>query len=166
MSRQLADLRVAVMMSDGIELKERMMIVVLGITTKGRKIPLGLWDGSTENATVATALLSELVERGDRDAYGHGRSRETTAAQATPAFWLLAGYVSAGLSHRRSAPCPGGVTTALRTGARYGGASFRRARECASVLDEARRGRGWRKPRPCTLRSRQGPASGSLELRR
>jgi transposase-like protein len=28
------------------------------------KIPLGLWDGSTENAAVATALLSDLVERG------------------------------------------------------------------------------------------------------
>src|SRR5207253_5013711 len=26
--------------------------------------PLGLWEGSTENATVATALLSDLVERG------------------------------------------------------------------------------------------------------
>ena len=26
--------------------------------------PLGLWDGSTENATVATTLLSNLVERG------------------------------------------------------------------------------------------------------
>jgi hypothetical protein len=25
---------------------------------------LGLWEGSTENATVATALLSDLVERG------------------------------------------------------------------------------------------------------
>ena len=28
------------------------------------KIPLGLWEGSTENATVATALLADLVERG------------------------------------------------------------------------------------------------------
>ena len=28
------------------------------------KVPLGLWEGSTENATVATALLSDLVERG------------------------------------------------------------------------------------------------------
>jgi transposase-like protein len=64
MSRQLADLRLAVMMIDGIELKERMMIVALGITTEGIKIPLGLWEGSTENATVATALLSDLVERG------------------------------------------------------------------------------------------------------
>ena len=27
-------------------------------------MPLGLWPDSTENATVATALLSDLVERG------------------------------------------------------------------------------------------------------
>jgi len=39
-------------------------VVALGITTEGVKIPLGLWEGSTENATVATALLSDLVERG------------------------------------------------------------------------------------------------------
>jgi putative transposase len=64
MSRQLSDLRLAVMMLDGLELKGRMMIVALGITTEGVKIPLGLWEGSTENATVATALLSDLVERG------------------------------------------------------------------------------------------------------
>ncbi len=63
-SRQLADLRLAVMMLDGVELKGRMMIVALGITTEGVKIPLGLWEGSTENATVATALLSDLLERG------------------------------------------------------------------------------------------------------
>jgi putative transposase len=63
-ARQLADLRLAVMMLDGLELKGRMMIVALGITTEGVKIPLGLWEGSTENATVATALLSDLVERG------------------------------------------------------------------------------------------------------
>jgi len=64
MSRQLSDLRLAVMMLDGLELKGRMMIVALGITTEGVKVPLGLWEGSTENATVATALLSDLVERG------------------------------------------------------------------------------------------------------
>ena len=64
MSRQLGDLRLAVMMLDGIELKGRIKIVALGITTEGVKIPLGLWEGSTENATVATALLSDLVERG------------------------------------------------------------------------------------------------------
>jgi transposase-like protein len=51
-------------MLDGIELKGRTNIVALGISTDGLKIPLGLWEGSTENATVATALLADLVERG------------------------------------------------------------------------------------------------------
>ena len=64
MGRQLGDLRLAVMMLDGLELKGRMMIVALGITTQGVKIPLELWEGSTEHATVATALLADLVERG------------------------------------------------------------------------------------------------------
>lgn len=52
------------MMIDGIELKGRTNVVALGITTDGVKVPLGLWEGSTENATVATALLSDLVDRG------------------------------------------------------------------------------------------------------
>lgn len=51
-------------MIDGLELQGRCCVVALGITTEGVKIPLGLWEGSTENATVATALLSALVERG------------------------------------------------------------------------------------------------------
>src|SRR5207237_1292217 len=63
-SRRLDDVRLAVLMLDGIELKGRTNVVALGITTEGVKIPLGLWEGSTENATVATALLSDLVERG------------------------------------------------------------------------------------------------------
>ena len=64
MGRRLDDVRLAVLMLDGIDLKGRINIVALGITTEGVKIPLGLWEGSTENATVATALLSDLVERG------------------------------------------------------------------------------------------------------
>ena len=64
MGRRLDDVRLAVMMIDGIELGERTNVVALGITTEGVKIPLGLWEGSTENAAVATALLSDLVERG------------------------------------------------------------------------------------------------------
>jgi transposase-like protein len=64
MSRQLGDMRLAVMMIDGLEQKGRMNIVALGVTTEGIKVPLGLWDGSTENAIVVTALLSDLVERG------------------------------------------------------------------------------------------------------
>ncbi len=64
MARRLDDVRLAVLMLDGIDLKGRTNIVALGITTDGAKIPLGLWEGSTENAAVATALLSDLVERG------------------------------------------------------------------------------------------------------
>jgi len=64
MSRRLDDVRLAVMMIDGIDLGERTNVVALGITSEGVKIPLGLWEGSTENAAVATALLSDLVERG------------------------------------------------------------------------------------------------------
>jgi putative transposase len=64
MSRRLDDVRLAAMMIDGLELQGRINVVCLGISTEGVKIPLGLWEGSTENATVATALLSDLVERG------------------------------------------------------------------------------------------------------
>jgi transposase-like protein len=64
MSRPLADLRLAVIMLDGIELHGRTNIVALGITTDGEKLALGVWDGSTENATVAAALLADLVDRG------------------------------------------------------------------------------------------------------
>ncbi len=64
MNRRLEDVRLAAMMIDGLELQGRINVVALGITTEGVKIPLGLWEGSSENATVATALLSDLVERG------------------------------------------------------------------------------------------------------
>ncbi len=64
MSRRLDDVRLAAMMIDGLELQGRTNVVALGITSEGAKIPLGLWEGSTENSTVATALLSDLVERG------------------------------------------------------------------------------------------------------
>ena len=64
MSRRLDDVRLAVMMLDGLEIAERTHVVALGITTDGVKIPLGLWEGSTENATLARTLLSDLVDRG------------------------------------------------------------------------------------------------------
>jgi transposase-like protein len=64
MSRRLDDVRLAALMLDGIELKGHCCVVALGVDTEGVKHPLGLWDGSTENATVARALLTNLVERG------------------------------------------------------------------------------------------------------
>jgi len=64
MSRRLEDVRLAVMMLDGLEIAERTHVVALGISTEGVKIPLGLWEGSTENATLARTLLADLVDRG------------------------------------------------------------------------------------------------------
>ena len=64
MGRRLDDVRLAVMMLDGLDIAERTHIVALGISTDGVKIPLGLWEGSTENATLARSLLADLVDRG------------------------------------------------------------------------------------------------------
>ena len=64
MARPLSDVRLAALMLDGIELKGRCCVVALGVSTEGVKIPLGLWDGSTENKTVTVHLLADLVERG------------------------------------------------------------------------------------------------------
>lgn len=36
----------------------------LAITTDGRKVPVGLWFGDTENRTVVTDLLADLIARG------------------------------------------------------------------------------------------------------
>ena len=80
MGRRLDDVRLAALMLDGMEIAERTHVVALGITTEGVKIPLGLWEGSTENATLARTLLADLVEsrialRPGRDRAGAGRSR-------------------------------------------------------------------------------------------
>ena len=64
MNRPLADPRLAVLMLDGIELDGRTNVVALGIPTEGDELALGLWEGSTENAAVAGALLADLVDRG------------------------------------------------------------------------------------------------------
>jgi putative transposase len=64
MARRLEDTRLAVMMLDGLEIAGRCHVVALGISTEGVKIPLGLWEGSTENATLARSLLADLVDRG------------------------------------------------------------------------------------------------------
>jgi transposase-like protein len=64
MSRPLSDMRLAALMIDGIEFKGRCCVVALGVATDGVKVPLGLWDGSSENSTVAKELLCNLRERG------------------------------------------------------------------------------------------------------
>lgn len=64
LTRDLSPLRVAAMMVDGLPLAAHRMVVALAITTAGTKVPVGLYDGDTENTTAVTGLLADLVARG------------------------------------------------------------------------------------------------------
>jgi putative transposase len=64
LSRDLSMLDIKVLMVDGEHLAERCCVVALAITADGTKVPVGLWDGATENKTVVRALLADLVARG------------------------------------------------------------------------------------------------------
>ncbi len=63
LSRELSELDLAVILVDGIHFRDRVVLIALGIDTKGDKHVLGLREGSTENATVVRALLADLVDR-------------------------------------------------------------------------------------------------------
>src|SRR5262249_59150449 len=62
--RSLDGVDLVAIMLDGIEVAKQTLIVALGITTSGEKIPLGLEQGSTENAALCTTMLNGLIERG------------------------------------------------------------------------------------------------------
>jgi transposase-like protein len=49
---------------DGVHLAEQAVIVAMAVTREGKKEPLELCAGSTENSTVCKQLLQELRERG------------------------------------------------------------------------------------------------------
>ena len=66
LSRRLEELELAALMMDGLEVAGQTVVVTLGITIDGTKVPLGIWLGSTENSQVCTALLQDLLERGLR----------------------------------------------------------------------------------------------------
>jgi transposase-like protein len=65
-SRKLDDVDLVAMFIDGIEFAGHSVLIALGVTIDGTKTPLGIWAGSTENTTVVTELLSNLVTRGLR----------------------------------------------------------------------------------------------------
>lgn len=64
MISDLSELDLVALMIDGVHLAEHLCVVALGIGIDGTKIPLGVVEGSTENATVVKALLTDLRERG------------------------------------------------------------------------------------------------------
>jgi putative transposase len=64
LARDLAPLNIKVLMIDGEHIADHCCVVALAITADGTKVPVGLWEGSTENKTVARHLLADLVGRG------------------------------------------------------------------------------------------------------
>src|SRR5437879_5039001 len=66
LTRRLEGLEVVALFLDGVVVAQQTVIVVLGVTRDGTKVPLGLRLGSTENAVVCTDLLQDLLARGLR----------------------------------------------------------------------------------------------------
>lgn len=66
LNSRLEEIELLALMVDGIEIAGHTVVVSLGITGDGTKVPLGLWLGSTENAALCTSMLQDLLGRGLR----------------------------------------------------------------------------------------------------
>jgi transposase-like protein len=64
LARPLDDLDVRVVFIDGLHFREHVILIALGVDLQGHKHVLALHEGTTENATVCKALLTDLRERG------------------------------------------------------------------------------------------------------
>jgi putative transposase len=64
MARRLDDLDLVAFMVDGVHFGEHTCVVALGIGIDGTKHPLAVEEGSTENATLVTGLITGLRDRG------------------------------------------------------------------------------------------------------
>src|SRR5215467_9980089 len=64
MARRLDDLDLVAFMVDGVHFGEHTCVVALGIGIDGTKHPLAVEEGSTENATLVTGVITGLRERG------------------------------------------------------------------------------------------------------
>ena len=70
LARDLSGLDTAVLMIDGLNVADQMIVVALVITADGTKVPVGLKLGDTENRVVVTDLLADLISRGLRFEHG------------------------------------------------------------------------------------------------
>jgi putative transposase len=64
MSRRIDDLDLVAFLVDGVHFGEHCCVVALGIGIDGTKYPLSLAEGSTENKTLVTGLITGLRDRG------------------------------------------------------------------------------------------------------
>ena len=63
-SRPLDDRRWLIVFCDGFDFAGHTMVGALGVTADGSKLPLGVVEGSTENASVVRGLIASLRDRG------------------------------------------------------------------------------------------------------
>jgi putative transposase len=63
-SRPLHDQRWLIVFIDGFDFAGHTMVGALGVTADGTKVPLGVVEGSTENASVVRGLVAGLRDRG------------------------------------------------------------------------------------------------------
>jgi putative transposase len=63
-ARPLGDQRWLICFVDGFDFAGHTMVGALGVTNDGTKVPLGVVEGSTENATVVRGLIAGLRDRG------------------------------------------------------------------------------------------------------
>lgn len=63
-ARPLDDAKWLVIFVDGFDFAGHTMVGALGVTADGTKVPLGVVEGSTENASVVRGLISGLRDRG------------------------------------------------------------------------------------------------------
>jgi putative transposase len=64
LARDLSELELVALLIDGVHFAEHLCLVAMGIGIDGRKHPLGIVEGSSENTAVVTELLVGLRERG------------------------------------------------------------------------------------------------------
>lgn len=64
MQRDLSEYDIVVLFIDGKSFAEDELIIALGVTLTGEKIPLGFIQAATENETVVKAFLGNLIDRG------------------------------------------------------------------------------------------------------
>lgn len=75
MARALSDEDITVLMPDGEHMADRCVVVALATTADGTKLPVGLWEGLTENTTVVPHAARRPRPAGHRRGVGQGDLR-------------------------------------------------------------------------------------------
>ena len=163
MTRRLDDLDLVALMIDGVHFGEHTCVVALGIDIEGVKRPLAVEEGSTENATLVTDLVTGLRDRGldvtrpilavldgakalsraVRDVSGQAAHPAVPAAQDQKREGQVAGQAA---GRRRAADAPGLPRRIGPQGGGPAGASWRASWPRPTPAPPPRCGRAW--PRP------------------